>query len=141
MQKLEQECRVFTRYLSGSDPTGYVIDKYVQFNNELGASIISTNFDKFLINTAARGIVWTALADSYSRFFRKTGALRKKLILVVALLECAPPSFEALDSVPSGGPAGAILRLAGISVKFVAALIAGTLVFAPARILISTQDR
>ena len=141
MQKLEHECRVFARYLIGSDPTSYLIEKYVDFHEKLGSSIVSDSFDDLLVQVASRGALWTTLADSYSRLFRKSGALRKKLILVLALLECTPPSFEMLDSVSSGGFAGAVVRLAGVSAKFIAASVAGTVLFAPARLWLSSRER
>ncbi|MBV8841602.1 MAG: hypothetical protein JO307_02220 [Bryobacterales bacterium] len=141
MQKLERECRVFARYLSGVDPSSYLVQKYGDFHEQLGASAGSDRFDEFLVRVASRGVFWTTLADGYSRLFRKSGALRKKLIVVLALLECAPPSYEILDSVPTGGLAGSVVRLAGISAKFLAAAIAGTVLFAPARVWMSARER
>jgi hypothetical protein len=139
--QLERECSVFTQYLRGSGPTPYVTEKYVDFHQKLGAALGGDGFDRFLVRAAARSPFWTKIADSYARIFRPAATLRKKLILVLGLLECAPPSFEALDAVPSGGFAGAAIRLAGTSAKFVAALIAGAVLFTPARIWISSRER
>src|SRR5215469_12600701 len=111
MQQLEQECAVYARYLSGHPPTGYLVEKYLDFYQKLGGKaepgeVESDPFDSFLVRVSAEGPTWARLADSYARVFRPGSALRKKLVLVLALLECAPPSFEALDRVPGGGLPG-----------------------------------
>lgn len=133
MQHLEQECAVYARYLSGTAPTAYLVEKYLDFHQKLGEKAKADAFDSFLVQISARGALWTALADSYARIFRPDSLLRKKLILVLALLECAPPSFEALDRVPPGGLPGTIFRLAGASARFLAALIVGAAIFTPVR--------
>src|SRR5215469_11013096 len=109
--QLERECSVFTQYLCAFDPTPYVTEKYVDFHQRLGAALGGDGFDQFLVRTAARSPFWTKIADSYARIFRPNSPLRKKLVLVLGLLECSPPSFEALDAVPSGGFSGAVIRV------------------------------
>jgi hypothetical protein len=141
MTQLERECRVFARYLSGQDASPYLLEKYSDFHQKMEASLGRDPFDDFLVRTASRGTLWAACADSYSRLFRPTCALRKKLILVLALLECAPPSFEVLDNIPAGGFIGAMVRLAATSAKFIAASVAGAVLFTPARAWISSRER
>ncbi|HEY7336516.1 MAG TPA: hypothetical protein VH639_16610 [Bryobacteraceae bacterium] len=131
--QLERECSTFATYLSGRLPTPYLIEKYLDFHQKLGEKTAADRFDAFLVGVAARNAVWTRLADSYTRIFRPSSVLRTKLILVLALLECAPPSFEALDRVPGGGILGTVLRLAGASARFVAAALAGAAIFTPVR--------
>ena len=139
MQHLEQECAVYARYLSARAPTAYLIEKYLDFHQKLGEKVRTDPFDSFLIEVSARGTLWTRLADSYARIFRPDSVLRKKLILVLALLECAPPSFEALDQVPAGGLPGTVLRLAGASARFLASLILGAALFTPVRFWIGRR--
>ena len=134
MTQLEQECRAYARYLSGQDPTPYLIEKYLEFHQKLGQSLKLDSFDAFLVKVSVRGGIWVRFADSYARIFRKDCALRKKLILVLALLECSPPGFEELDSVPKGGLAGAVLRIAGTSIGFVLTSLAALIIFVPVRV-------
>jgi hypothetical protein len=141
MTQLERECRVYAQYLSGQEPTPYLTEKYLDFHQKLGPSLRSDAFDSFLVNVSARGGIWVRFADSYAQLFRKGSALRKKLILVLGLLECTPPAFEKLDSVPSGGCAGAVLRMAGTSIGFVLSSLAAMVLFTPARFWISSRER
>jgi hypothetical protein len=131
--QLERECITFATYLSGQPPTPYLIEKYLDFHQKLGEKTAEDRFDAFLVRISARSAAWTRVADSYARIFRPNSVLRTKLILVLALLECAPPSFETLDRVPLGGIPGTVLRLAGASARFLFALIAGAAIFTPVR--------
>jgi hypothetical protein len=138
MDWLERECTTYATYLSGTAPTPYLVEKYLDFHQKLGEAR-GDAFDSFLVEVAARGTLWTRLADSYARIFRPDSVLRKKLILVLALLECAPPSFEALDRVPGGGLPGTVLGLAGASARFLASLILGAALFTPVRFWIGRR--
>lgn len=139
MVRLERECTTYAAYLSGMAPTPYLVEKYLDFHQKLGEKARADAFDSFLIEVSARGRIWARLADSYARIFRPDSLLRKKLILVLALLECTPPSFEALDRVPAGGLPGTIFRLAGASARFLAALIVGAALFTPVRFWIGRK--
>ena len=99
MLQLERECRTYTRYLIGQTPSEYVVEKYMDFHRKWDAlaALKSDRFDQFLVGLSARRPFWARLADSYASRFRKDSAVRKKLVLTLALLECAPPSFEKLD--------------------------------------------
>src|SRR5215471_16799085 len=109
MQQLERECHTYVRYLCGRNSSTYITEKYVDFHRKVGA-IEPDPFDRFLVRFSTRNLLCVHLADSYARVFRKESAIRKKLILVLALLESSPETFEALDRVPAGGMAGAVLR-------------------------------
>lgn len=139
LNQLERECTTYARYLSGGPPTPYLVEKYLDFHQKLGEKARTDPFDSFLVEVSTRGPLWTRLADSYARIFRPDSELRKKLILVLALLECAPPSFEALDRVPAGGLPGTVLGLAGASARFLASLILGAALFTPVRFWIGRR--
>jgi hypothetical protein len=83
------------------------------------------------------------LADSYASVFRKNSTVRKKLVLTLALLECAPPSFETLDRVDGGGPLGAVIRLGWGAAQYALTLIVSFVIFTPVRlgILLSSGRR
>ena len=138
---LERECRVFARYLTGQEPSGYIIEKYQDFHQKIGVRGGAARFDRFLVSTAACGPYWTRLADSYGTMFRRNSVLREKLVVVLALLECSPPAFETLDHVPPGGLAGAGLRLILGGMNYALALLIGSLLFSPVRLWMAIGER
>jgi hypothetical protein len=143
MDQLERECVSFTRYLTGLMPSAYVTGKYKEFHRKSDAlaGLKSDPFDQFLVETAARGPGWTRLADSYASRFRKGSALRKKLVVTLAILECAPPSFEVLDAVKGGGAAAAILRMGCGAAVYGACVLASLAIFLPARVWLARGGR
>jgi hypothetical protein len=141
VQRLEQEARAYTRYLCRQDASPYLIEKYLDFHQKLGQGLEIDAFDSFLVRLSTRGGLWVGLSDCYARVFRKSSALRQKLILVLALLECTPPSFEKLDAVPAGGIVGAVLRLAGTSARFVLTSALAVVIFSPARLWMISRER
>ena len=83
---LERECRVFTRYLVGREPSEYVRAKYADAHTIVPAYATLDAFHRRLLGIARTGPAFTRLADAYTRAFAPRGALRKKLILLLAIL-------------------------------------------------------
>jgi hypothetical protein len=137
----ERECRIFARYLTGQEPSRYIIEKYLDFHQKIGVRGRCTRFDRFLVSTAVRGPYWTRVADSYGTIFRRNSVLREKLVAVLALLECAPPAFETLDRVPPGGLAGAGVGLVCGGMNYALALLIGSLLFSPVRLWMEFGER
>lgn len=106
---LEREARVYGAYLTGSEPTAYVTGKYLEYHSLVGIPV--TGFDGVLVGLSRWGAGWTLVADSYACRFCKGSALRKKLVLMLALLECAPPASDYLDGVDGGGLLGVLAKL------------------------------
>jgi len=132
--ELERECRSYTRYLTGQPPSGYVIEKYLDFHQKIGLPADKGRLEAFLVAVSAKGPFWTRLADSYASVWCRHSAVRKKLVLTLALLECASPACETLDRVPAGGTLGAAVRLALCAGKYGIALSIATALFLPVRI-------
>jgi hypothetical protein len=135
-QQYERECRTYTRYLIGQKPTKYVIEKYLDFHRTSDAAAPQKfdRFDQFLITFSAAGVFRTRLSDSYVSVFRKDAALRKKLTLVLALLECSPPSFELLDAVSAAGPTKATMLLASGAAQYIFMCALAIIFFTPIRV-------
>ncbi len=132
------ECCVFTRYLLQCDADAYVIDHYAAANAALDLSPAS-GFDESMLGFARVGPLSTRIADSYASLFNRTATLRKRLVLLLAILETRPPFHQAIDQTP-GGP----LLFARLSLTAGAAavcLFAGTLVFTPLRVLFSLAGK
>ena len=137
---LERECRSYARYLAGRPPSRYIVEKYRDFNQKIGLSAVH-GYDRFLITVSARGPLWARLVDSYASFWRKDSVVRKKIVLTLALLECAPPTFEAMDRVPAGGWIGALLRLAGGAASYGVTLTAASVIFIPVSLWMAGRER
>jgi hypothetical protein len=134
MDRLERECRCFALYLTGQPASDYLVLKYKDFHDSSPEVANSDSFDEFLIERAVRGPFWTRLADCYASRFRKTSAIRKKLVLTLAILECSSASSQRLDSIEHPGMAGAVWRLTLIGARYAGCLALSALLFTPARI-------
>lgn len=134
--QLERECRTYTRYLIGQAPSDYVIEKYVDSfqRSDVLAALKPGRFDEFLVKISSRRPFWTGLADSYARVFYKNSAVRKKLVVTLALLECASPSFEVLDRTDDGGPLRTLIRLGLGAIRYAIAFVVAFVIFTPVRL-------
>lgn len=137
---LERECRTFTRYLVGRDPSPYVVEKYCEAHATLPA-FRGGLFDEQLTRVARWRPLAAFAADAYARFFAPRGALRKKLVLALAILETSPPFFREFERPPGGGRAGQALRLGTRLLVFVATLFVATIVFLPVHLLAARRGR
>ena len=126
--------------LAGQPPARYIVEKYQDFHRKIGLPAVHP-YDQFLVAMSSRGPVWARLVDSYASFWRKDSAVRGKIVLTLALLECAPPTFEALDRVPAGGWPGAVLRLAAGTASYAFTLTVATVLFTPVRLWMAGRKR
>ena len=127
---LERECRTFTRYLVGREPTPYVAGKYCDAH-AVSAAFAGDRFNERLTAVARWHPAAAFLADAYARGFAPRGAFRKKLVLLLAILETSPPFFRELERVEQGRLAMQVLAVGGRVLLFVPALLLGTLLFLP----------
>jgi hypothetical protein len=104
---LSGECRTLARYLSAALPTASQIAAYVRCHDQAAArQLVPRRFERLLVRLARSSWIGCALADAYARRFLAGGALRRKLVLVLAVLECSPPASIRLDRPGRGGRAG-----------------------------------
>jgi hypothetical protein len=87
-----------------------------------------------LLGFARSSRITLALADAYAAVFAKASALRKRLVLTLALLETSAPYYERIDAAAGGSPTGAIIRLAGRGTFAAFMLAFGTIVVLPMRL-------
>ena len=64
------------------------------------------------------------------------GLLRRKLVMLLAILETCPPYFQILERPTRGGFGGAVLGLATRGLAGTACALAGIVVFLPVRALV-----
>ncbi|HEX5070063.1 MAG TPA: NAD-dependent epimerase/dehydratase family protein [Vicinamibacterales bacterium] len=131
---LPGECRVFTRYLLGRNPDAYVQAKYTQALAAVPALAPRSRFDEVLIRFAGRGPFAARLADSYASLFQPGSALRKRLVLLLAILETHPPFSTQIDRAP-GSASRAAAGIVAHGMLGALSLVAGLLLFLPVRIV------
>lgn len=122
---LERECRTLVRVFSRAPASPYLLSKYIEAHRSLDQFVPRTAFDSWLLRFACGGTSLARVADSYARHFAPRSTLRRKLILILALVEVMPPYHRAIaPAVRSSilafavligqGLAGAVLLLPGI---------------------------
>ena len=126
---LAREADVFTAALVGAPAAPYVVREYVRGNEALALSP-APGFDSALVALARRGPRRARIADAYAGHFARRSTLRRKLALLVAILEVVPPSDRAFAPRP-GSPLATALRLAATVAAALALALAGAVVLAP----------
>jgi hypothetical protein len=135
----DRECVALTGYLLGSAPDGYVKRKYSEAHAIVDGLAPKDAFDAFLLRFALRHPVCTRLADAYVRVFRPGCALRRKLILLLAILESCSPSYRVIDMPVGGSGPLLFIRLALRGAVSVASFVVGSLFLIPARLVIAAR--
>ena len=135
---LERECAIFTRALLGVAPSAYVVDRYVAAHRHRAELTAATARDLALLRVARRGVWWCRLADAFAARFRRTGALRAKLVVLVAILETAPPFYRRIDPAGRSVPV-TIVELAGRGVTAIVATVVAVIVVGPIVLLASER--
>ena len=131
---LERECRTFTRYLVGREPTPYVIGKYGEAHAAT-AVLAGDRFDHRITAVARLHPVAAFVADAYARFFAPRGAFRKKLIVLLAILETSPPFYRELEQVSDGHLVSQVMHVAVRLLLLISAAIVGAVLFVPLRLV------
>jgi len=138
--ELDAECRVFTRYLTGQDATDYVLQKYRAAHEVSSQLRAVSSTDHVLVDYASRGVISAKLADAHAALLAPASLLRKKLVLLLAILETCPPYHNVMDSPVGGSPVPAFLRLAVTGVVSLASLAIGSLILIPVRVIGSPKS-
>lgn len=130
---LERECDVFVRYLSGTAPSEYVRERYFAAH---AAGVVeppggASRFEHWVARRASSA-TWLARAlDAHQRVFANGSLLRRKLVLLLALLEVRAPHAEALDTPTGSSRAAMVCTLAWLGARFAVTVLLTTLVLAP----------
>ena len=129
--ELERECHVFTRLLTGEAATAGIIAKYCEAHAVLEGCVPESAIDRRLTRVARAGAPLARVADAYARLFAPNSAFRRKLVLLLAILESSPPFHARIDRTEPRGPVMTIGRLALAGGIGVMAAVAGMLLFGP----------
>jgi hypothetical protein len=129
---LDRESDVFARYLAGGGADEYLRRKYREAHAAGALGAQGTTFDRALLAVARRGPWCARLADAHARVFAPGGLLRRKLVLVLALLECCAP--ERVDAPRSRSALGFVARAAWLAAGFALLSALSALLFLPLRL-------
>jgi hypothetical protein len=132
-ERLEREARVFTAALIGAEPTPYVIRQYARGHVSLPLAP-AQGFNKVLLWVARGAPVLARCADAYARLFARRAILRRKLVLLLAILESSAPSDAAFASLRVSR-AGVLLRLGATGIAAGVYTVLGLLILGPLHLL------
>jgi NADH dehydrogenase len=138
---IDAECRLFTAHLTGHPPDAYVTTTYRRLLAASPALHAVDRFDGFLVRFARAGALAVKLADGYAALFARASLLRRKMVLLLAILETRPPFSRMIDAPLGGGPAGAVVRIGASGLLAIAGLAAGTVVLLPIRLAFALLPR
>jgi hypothetical protein len=133
--ELAREAAVFTRYFAGRLPTPYVAARYAEAHAALPGLAAADGHERWLLAVARTAPAGCRVADAWARHAAPASTLRRKLVVLLAILEVSPPFAEVLDQ-PTGGPAAEWAGMIGAGVVSVLALLVGAIVFLPAWLLV-----
>ncbi|MFQ5753132.1 MAG: hypothetical protein ACE5HI_14160, partial [bacterium] len=134
LNKLKDECVLFCRYLVHLNPSDYVLEKYQEGHTakNLDGYTYRNNFDRLLMRLAIAAPLLTKIVDVYTRLFYKESMVRKKLVLLLAILESCHPYHVYIDSPDKGD---FYLRLIVHSVLFLLTLLISTILLLPTHVM------
>jgi NADH dehydrogenase len=132
---LAEECRVLTRYLTGNAPTTYVLDQYIRAHHVSDKFLPTDLFDQRLVAFSLRHVLLARMADSFARLFAPSSLLRRKLVLLLAILEVAPPTWTVIDRPPSGSRMILAGSLAAKTALWLIGLVVATAILFPLRLV------
>ena len=138
----KSELVVFTRYLTNMVPTEYVGEQYrmALLAHNLARDADFSAFDRLTLNLARRGVLCTRFADAHCAIFRRHGAMRRRLILLMAILEHVAPYSDGFDRpIPRsiiGSCAGLLLQ----GVQFTLSFLMGAALLLPAQLVLLYWD-
>jgi hypothetical protein len=130
-EQLGTECHVFTRYLIDAAPASEVVAAYRRAHEVSSVAPRGSlrPLDRALLRVARMGPRCARAADGYAAAFAKGSVLRRKLVLLVAILESRQHSAVLLDTAEPGSRAAWVftvgLRMAGcvVAVCFAALVV------------------
>jgi hypothetical protein len=114
LDAVEREARILGEYLLGVRPTSKVTAAYADLQTRAQIGDPVDRFDLLLLRWALLGSLPARGADLYARILRPNAWLRRKLILLLALVEVHGSDARILGRPGSSGPVvfftGAVLR-------------------------------
>ena len=137
--QLRRECDVFSRFLVQEPANQYVEEKYLTAHRALSLLSEATRFDRILVGVAQTRPLAARVADGYASLFARQSLLRRKLVLLLAILETAPPYYRVVDRVGRLPRLLLVGGLAGRSLVSLFGVAIAALVLLPMQLLLGSR--
>ncbi len=142
-EALDAECIAFCAYLVGLEASEYIRKRYCEAHRrtKLVHQDHSNSFDRFIIRFGQRSIFCTRMADVYTRWFYRRSALRSKLLLLMAILECSKSTYGLFEASQSSSKARIFFGLVIQGIRWILCLIASFVFFSASYPIVRCADR
>jgi hypothetical protein len=137
---LDRECLAIARYLTGQTPNAYVLGKYRDAHARHPRLEARAPADRFLLRIARSSPAGAWLVDCYTALFCRTASIRRKSVLVVALLESSAPAGDYFDAPETASVPRLVSRLAVRGVLFGAGVAGSMVLLAPIHALLRLRS-
>lgn len=127
---LRRECERMCRYLVGGAPREYVIQRYVDGHIARPEWFEPRSALDRTLSSAAHTLP-LGIVDATSRFASPGSVVRRKLILLLAILENTPPTCDLFEVPTVSGRAGFYLRMIPKGIALLGALLLGAVLIMP----------
>lgn len=133
MDRLTRECEVFCRYLIDQGPSAYILKKYraAHSGGRLQETEVGNRFEELLARAASLSPLAARTVDSYAVLFRPHALIRKKLVLLLAILESSAPTHERLEIIDRSPKSVLLLRIVCRGLLFALLALTGAALFFP----------
>lgn len=140
---IRREFSVFGRYLVGRDPGASALAHYERWHAAHGNAEFASAppIDRVLVAIARIHPIATRIADAYCARLRRASLLRRKLVLVLALIECSSETYTLVEEPRSSSRAGAWARLVASGAIEGLAFVAGAIVLFPLHAVLGLARR
>ncbi len=140
---LDQECIAFSNYLINQEPNSYVMDKYREAHraSETLRNLKPDPFDSLLLNLCRMSGVTAKLVDSYSSLFLRRSVVRKKMVVLLAILESCAPTYTIFDTTDPGGILTHLARMIAQGFMFCVSVVLAMVLLMPIHLMLAASDR
>lgn len=140
---LDHECALFTRYVINQIPSDYVVLKYRQAHAvaDFVCTAKTSHWDRFLLRLCTRHPVATRFVDTYTSFFSRNAMVRKKWILLLAILESCAPTHNCFDLADDSSNRRVFIGLLANGVLFLLTLCFSSLLLMPIQLVFAVHTK
>lgn len=135
MPQLSDECNVFCLYLTGRPASVSVQEAYSAAHHSDARYQRASSFDRILLGIAGKSPFLAQCVDSYACLAARSSLFRKKLVLLVAILESLPPDHGFDDQISDTSAGRVMGRMVWRGCLFSLRLVPSALVLAPLHFL------
>ena len=136
MKLLTEECIVFSQFIVNEEIDEYVCKKYIDGHSLSNIALQKKNdlFNGIIVAVARLNPLLTRLADTYTSVFYRRSLLRKKLVLLLAILEIRQSYISILDTANESSKPILFLQLLQRELFFLGLLMISSIIFGPVHI-------